>query len=101
MAERLIAACRHAASIGSRLRRRPQTGSSTSPARRAYSGRPDVFGGTSDLRRVSVSPHCRIDRISDAATDGSSLGLTSAPKCSRRRRCRRSSDDGLPAGRRD
>ena len=30
MVERVIAAWRHAASIGSRLRRRPQTGSSTS-----------------------------------------------------------------------
>ena len=33
------------------------TGSSTSPACCAYSGRPYVFGGTSGLRRVSVSPH--------------------------------------------
>ena len=30
------------------------------------------------FRRVSVSPHCRTDRIPDAATHGSSLGLTSA-----------------------
>ena len=30
MVERVIAAWRHAASIGSRLRRRPQTGSTTS-----------------------------------------------------------------------
>ena len=57
MVERVIAAWRHAASIGSRLRLCPQTGSSTSPAHRTYSGRPYVFGRTSGLRRVSVSPH--------------------------------------------
>ena len=36
MVERLIASWRHAASIGSRLRRRPQTGSTTSRPSRLF-----------------------------------------------------------------